>query len=262
MNVIVCIKQVPDTHEVKINPKTNTIVREGIASIINPFDTYAVEEALRIRDVLGGKITALSMGIPNVIKILKYVLMLGADEAILLSDRIFAGADTLATAYTLSLGIQKIGSYDLIICGKQAIDGDTAQVGPSLAEKLGISHITYVSEIEKINKNRIRVKRLVDDGYEIVEALLPAVITVEKGINVPRLPSLKTFKAAEDKKINIWNHKDINADPSLAGLNGSPTQVVKTFTPQYKKSIQILEGTVSQQVEKLVDKLLEKGFLI
>ncbi len=261
MDIIVCVKQVPDTQEVKIDPRTNTIVREGVSSVLNPFDAYAVEEALRIRDRFGGKVIAISMGIQKASKMLKEILALGVDDAVLLSDRVFAGADTLATAYTLALGIQKIGKYDLILCGKQAIDGDTAQVGPSLAEKLNIPHITYASKIEKLESRWIRVRRLVDDGYEIVEASLPAVITVEKGLNVPRLPSLKTFKAAQKKGVKIWNHQDILADPSCTGLNGSPTQVIKTFVPQYGKSVEILEGTMTQQVEKLFHKLSEEGFL-
>lgn len=191
MNVIVCIKQVPGTTEVKMNKETNTIIREGIKSIINPFDTFAIEEALRIKDKFNSKVTGLSMGIPDTSILLKEAMSLGVDEAYLLSDRAFAGADSLATAYTLSMGIKYINDYDLIICGKQATDGDTAQVGPSLAGKLNIPYITYVSEIQELKDGYIKCKRLIENGYEIIESTLPALITVVEDINVPRLPSIK-----------------------------------------------------------------------
>ncbi len=261
MNIIVCVKQVPDTTEVKMNPETNTIIREGVESVVNPFDAFAIEEGLKIKDVYGGKVTALSMGIPDAVQMLKEILALGVDDAVLLSDRKFAGADSLATAYALSLGVKKINDFDLIICGKQATDGDTAQVGPSLAEKLGISHCTYVSHIEEIGSDYIRVKKLVDDGYEIIELSLPAVITVEKGINRPRIPSIKHFKNALEKEVLIWTTADVAADSQLIGLSGSPTQVVRTFIPQYNKEIQILEGTPDQQAKDLMEKLAAENFL-
>jgi electron transfer flavoprotein beta subunit len=188
MNIVVCVKQVPGTNEVKMNKETNTIIREGVESILNPFDAYAIEEALRIRESAGGKVTVLSMGIPAVAEMLKETIALGADEAVLLSDRAFAGADTLATAYALSMGIQKIGACDLVICGKQATDGDTAQVGPSLAERMGIPHTTCVRKIEEIREGYIRCQRMTEDGYEVIEMPLPALITVVKEINEPRLP--------------------------------------------------------------------------
>lgn len=180
MNIIVCVKQVPGTNEVKMDKVTNTIIREGVEAIINPFDLYAVEEALKIKDKFSGMITAISMGIPKVVDTLREVLELGVDSGVLLSDRAFAGADSLATAYTLSKGICKIGKYDLIICGKQATDGDTAQVGPSLAEKLGIPHTTNVSNIQAINEDFIICNRSTDEGYEVIKIFLPAVITVVK----------------------------------------------------------------------------------
>ena len=191
MNVIVCIKQVPGTNEVKMNKETNTIIREGVESIINPFDEYAIEEGLKVRDASSGKATILSMGIPSVETQLRETISLGADETILLSDRAFAGSDTLATSYALSMAVKKISDFDLIICGKQASDGDTAQVGPSLAEKLGIPHTTYVRKIEEIREGYIRCQRMTEDGYEVVEITLPALITVVKEINTPRLPSIK-----------------------------------------------------------------------
>ena len=197
MNIIVCVKQVPATTEVKMNKETNTIIREGIESVINPFDTYAVEEGLRIKDRAEGKVTVVSMGIPAVADMLKQTVALGVDDCVLLSDRAFAGADTLATAYALSMGIRKIGEYDLIICGKQATDGDTAQVGPSLAEKLGIPHATYVRKITGIGDGRIKCQRVTDDDYDYIELSLPALIIVVKEINEPLLSSLKGMMRAK-----------------------------------------------------------------
>jgi len=260
LNIIVCIKQVPATTEVKMNTETNTIIREGVESIINPFDMYAIEEGLRIKEKKGGKVTVLSMGIPSVAELMREAISLGVDDAVLLSDRAFAGADTLATSYTLSKGIKKIGNYDLIICGKQATDGDTAQVGPSLAEKLGIPHTTYVRKIEEIEDNYIRCQRLTDDGYEVVEMPLPALITVVKEINEPRLPSLKNMMRAKKAIITVWNSDDINADKNLCGLKGSPTQVIKTFTPIHNIKSEFLEGTPEEQAKKLADKLLSMHF--
>ncbi|ABK61465.1 MULTISPECIES: electron transfer flavoprotein subunit beta/FixA family protein [Clostridium] len=262
MNVIVCIKQVPGTTEVKMNKETNTIIREGIKSIINPFDTFAIEEALRIKDKFNSKVTGLSMGIPDTSILLKEAMSLGVDEAYLLSDRAFAGADSLATAYTLSMGIKYINDYDLIICGKQATDGDTAQVGPSLAGKLNIPYITYVSEIQELKDGYIRCKRLIENGYEIIESTLPALITVVEDINVPRLPSIKNLRESFDKKVTMLTANDINADTTLTGLNGSPTQVVKTFIPEYDITSEIIEGNPDEQADKLVDKLLSMGLSV
>lgn len=260
MNIVICVKQVPGTTEVKMNKETNTIIREGVESIINPFDTYAVEEGLRIREKSGGKVTVLSMGIPSVAELLKDTIALGADDAVLLSDRAFAGSDTLATAYALSMGVKKIGDVDLIICGKQATDGDTAQVGPSLAEKLGLPHTTYVRKIEEITDNSIRCQRMTEDGFEIIEMPLPAVITVVKEINEPRLPSIKGMMRAKKAVINVWNADDICADKNLCGLKGSPTQVVKTFVPVHDVKSEIIEGDALQQAEKLAEKLLSMQF--
>jgi len=256
VNIIVCIKQVPDTTEIRMNKETNTIVREGIASIINPFDTYAIEESIRIKEKHGGEITAISMGIPSVQELLKEAIALGVDNGVLLSDRAFAGSDTLATAYALSMGIRKISKFDLIICGKQSTDGDTAQVGPSLAEKLGIPHTTNVRKIEEIRDGYIKCQRMIDNGYEIVEMSLPAVITVIKEINNPRLPSIKGVMRARQATVNVWNAADVNADKDLCGLNGSPTQVVETFVPTHEVNAEIFRGDTGQQAKKLVDKLL------
>lgn len=260
MNIVVCVKQVPGTTEVKMNKETNTIIREGVESIINPFDAYAVEEGLRVREKTGGKVTVLSMGIPSVADLLKDTIALGADDAVLLSDRAFAGSDTLATSYALSMGIKKIGDVDLVICGKQATDGDTAQVGPSLAEKLGIPHTTYVRKIEEIRDGYIRCQRMTEDGYEVIEMPLPAVITVVKEINEPRLPSIKGMMRAKKTVVNVWTADDINADKNLCGLKGSPTQVVKTFVPVHDVKSEMIEGDAGEQAKKLADKLMAMQF--
>jgi electron transfer flavoprotein beta subunit len=251
----VCIKQVPDTIEVRLNKETNTIDREGVVSIINPFDTYAIEESIRIKEKFGGEVTAISMGIPSVEELLREAIALGVDRGVLLSDKSFAGADSLATAYTLSMGIKKIGQYDLIICGKQSTDGDTAQVGPSLAQKLGIPHTTNVRKIEEIGEGYIRCQRINDNGFELVELSLPAVITVIKEINQPRLPSIKGIMRASKATIHVWNAEDIAANKSLCGINGSPTQVLKTFVPILNVNTEMIQGDVSQQAKKLIDKL-------
>ena len=261
MNVIVCVKQVPGTNEVKMNKETNTIIREGVEAIINPFDTYAVEEGLRIKDKTNGKVTVLSMGIPNVAELLKETIALGVDDAVLLSDRAFAGADTLATSYALSMGIRKIGQYDIIICGKQATDGDTAQVGPSMAEKLGLPHTTYVRKVEEIREGYIRCQRMTEDGYEVIEMPLPAVITVVKEIAEPRLPSIKGMMRAKKAVVNVWTADDIGADKNLCGLKGSPTQVVRTFVPVHDIQSEMMEGEPKEQAEKLAERLLSMQFM-
>ncbi|NLO39049.1 MAG: electron transfer flavoprotein subunit beta/FixA family protein [Ruminiclostridium sp.] len=261
MNIIVCVKQVPGTNEVKINKETNTIIREGVEAIINPFDEYAIEEAVRIKEKMGGEVTVISMGIPKVADLLRETVAVGVDNAVLLSDRAFAGADSLATAYALSMGIRKIGAYDVIICGKQATDGDTAQVGPSLAEKLGIPHTTYVRKIEEITPNTIRCQRMTDDGYEVIEMPLPAVITVVKEINEPRLPSIKGKLKAKKTEVTVYTADDIGADKNFCGLKGSPTQVVKTFVPVHEIKAEMLDGTAKEQAQKLADKLLSTQFM-
>jgi electron transfer flavoprotein beta subunit len=262
LNIIVCVKQVPGTTEVKINKETNTIIREGVESVINPLDMHAVEEGLSLREKTGGKVTVVSMGIPSVAELLKQTIALGADEAFLLSDRAFAGSDTLATAYALSMGIRKIGGADLIICGKQAVDGDTAQVGPSLAEKLGYPHTTCVRKIEEIGEGFIRCQRMTEDGYEVIELPLPAVITVTKEINEPRLPSIKGMMRAKKAEIKILTAEDIGADKDLCGLKGSPTQVVETFAPVFETRSEMIEGDAAKQAEILAEKLLSMQFTI
>ncbi len=256
MKIIVCIKQVPGTNEVKMDPVTNTIIRENVPAIINPFDTYAIEEAVRIKEKYGAEVYGLSMGIPAAQEMLREAISLGVNDAILLSDRKFAGADTLATSYTLSRGVEKIGDYDLIICGKQATDGDTAQVGPSLAKTLGISYATNISKIIEIQKDSMHCMKITDDGYEEIEIKLPALITVVKEINMPRLPSIKSMKTAKKAEIKIADSADVNADEKRAGLKGSPTQVKRTFVPVHEVNSVTIEGTAEKKAKKLADILL------
>jgi electron transfer flavoprotein beta subunit len=255
MNIIVCLKQVPGTTAVKIDPQTNTLVRQGIESIINPFDTYAVEEAVRIKEKLGGKVTVITMGPPQAETALREAISRGADEAVLLTDRAFGGADTWATARTLAQTILKLKPYDLVICGRQTIDGDTGQVGPEMAEMLGIPFIAYVSRVEEISNNTIRVRRMIEEGHEVIEAVLPALITVSKEINLPRLPSLRGISRSKSAKIPAWGIKELDVDPATVGLSGSSTQVIKIFFPQRVSQAEILTGNPENQVDKLIDKL-------
>ena len=255
MQVIVCIKQVPATTQVKINPETNTLIREGVESIINPYDAYAIEEGLRVRERCGGTVTILTMGPPQAEAALKEAISLGADTAVLLSDRAFAGSDTWATSYTLAQGIKKIGDFDLIVCGKQAIDGDTAQVGPGIAEFLDIPFVAYIRKIEQIKAGYLRVERLMDEGYEIIETTLPALITVVKEINEPRLPSLRGQMKAKQAEITAWNQTDLGAADDKVGLPGSPTKVVKIFTPPPRGKGETLTGSTQEIANKLVGHL-------
>jgi len=255
MNIVVCIKQVPGTTEIKIDPKTNTLVREGVKAIINPFDTYALEEGVRLRERYGGKVTVITMGPPQAEEALRETISLGADEAILLSDRAFAGSDTWATSYVLSKAVTKIASYDIIICGRQTLDGDTGQVGPEMSEMLKIPFVSYVSKIEEIKDKYIRMQRMIEEGHEEVETTLPAIITVVKEINVPRLPSLRGTMKAKSAKIPVWNAAEIGVEADKAGIPGSPTRVVKIFYPKRTHKSEIFQGTVEEQIEKLAERL-------
>jgi len=264
MKIIVCIKQVPETSEVKIDPKTNTLVREGVPSIINPFDMYAIEEAIRLKERYGAKTLVLTMGPPQAEDALREALSIGIDEAIHLCDRAFAGSDTWATSLVLANAIRKIGDFDLIICGKQASDGDTAQVGPGISSHLDIPQATYVRKIDSIDleARKIRVERLVEDGYEILELMLPALITVVKEINEPRLPSLKGKLRAKKQAIPRWGVKDIKLEEGKVGLQGSPTQVVRIFTPPPKTGAVLWEGDpeeLAKKLAKVIKELIWKG---
>lgn len=232
MKIVACIKQVPEISEVMIDPKTHTLKREGVPSIVNPFDENAVEEGLRIKEKYSGELIVITMGPLQAEEALKRCLAMGADEAILLSDKDFAGSDTLATAYTLSLVIKQLKA-DLIICGKQSIDGATAQVGPELAEQLGIPQITYVKKVEIFeDEKRIILHKETDDGYEIIQCKLPVLITVLKILNEPRYPSIRGILTAKKKKVRVMKAQDLKANSAMLGADGSPTQVVNIFTPQ------------------------------
>ena len=255
MNIAVCVKQVPDTSEVKLDPETGTMKREGVPSILNPFDGYAVEEAIRLKEKLGGKVTAVTMGPPQAADVLRHVVAMGVDDVMLLSDRAFAGADTWATSYTLGLGLKKVEDLDLVICGKQAIDGDTAQVGPGVAENLGLPFVAYVRKIIEIADGKMKVERLIEDGYEVVEVTLPAVITVVKEINTPRMPSLKGKMKSKGLEIKPQGAAELGAVADNLGLAGSPTKVVKVFTPPPKGQRETIDGDPREQAAKLVEKL-------
>ncbi len=255
MNIIVCIKQVPETTEVKINPETNTLIREGVKSIINPFDMYAIEEGVRLKERFGGKVTVITMGPPQAENALREAISMGCDEGVLITDRAFAGSDTLATGFILSCAIRKIGDFQLILCGKQASDGDTAQVGPGVSVHLDIPQVTFVKKIEQVSGDIVRVERMIEEGYEVIELRLPALFTVVKEINEPRIPSLRGMMRAKKAQIIQWAAGHIQADSERIGLTGSPTQVVKIFTPPARQGGQIFHGETNDVVEKLTELL-------
>ncbi|MDY6863460.1 MAG: electron transfer flavoprotein subunit beta/FixA family protein [Thermodesulfobacteriota bacterium] len=260
MDIIVCIKQVPDISEiekVKTDPETGTIIREGVPSIVNPFDEYAVEEAIRIKEKIDAKVTILTMGPPQAEEALRKCLSMGADEAVLLTDRAFAGGDTLATGYTLSMAIKKIGKFDLIFCGQQATDGDTAQVGPSIAENLHIPQITYINKLE-IQKKKIVAHREIEGGIEVVECRMPALLTAVKGLNEPRIPKYKGIMQALKKEIIIWKASDLDLEGDRIGLGGSPTNVVKVFSPETRAGGQKFEGLSYDDAAKKILEILKE----
>lgn len=255
MNIIVCIKQVPDTTDVRIDPVTNTLIREGVKSIINPFDMYAIEEAIRLKEKYSGKAVVITMGPPQAEAALREAISLGIDEAVLICDRAFAGSDTLATSYALSCAIKKINNFNLILCGKQASDGDTAQVGPGIATHLDIPQVAYVKKIEELKDNTARVQRMTEEGFEIIRTPLPALFTVVKEINQPRLPTLRGLMLAKKVQVPRWQAQDLDVDINRVGLNGSPTQVVKIFTPPPRKMGEIFQGEPDIVVGQLVEVL-------
>jgi len=258
MEIVVCIKQVPDTTEVRIDPVTNTLIRQGVPSIVNPFDKNALEAALQLKTKYGGKVTVLSMGPPQAKEALKECLAMGADEAILMSDRAFGGSDTLATSHTLAAGIKKIGKVDIIICGKQAIDGDTAQVGPEIAEHLDITQVTYVAKIESVEGNTIRVQREHEEGYEVIDAQLPILLTVVKSINEPRTATVKGVMKANRKEITTWTVDDIVVNASAIGLKGSPTQVRRIFSPEQRVQGEMIQADSAREAAAtLASRLLD-----
>lgn len=262
MKIVVCIKQVPATNDAKIDPDTKRIIREGQKAILNPFDTYAVEEAVQLRDAFGGEVIALSMGPEKASLAIREAISTGADRGILLSDRAFGGSDTYATSYALSKAIETIGDVDLVICGKQAVDGDTAQVGPGIAAHLNWVQATYVMAVEEATDRTIRVKRMHEDGYDICELSFPAVITVVKDINTPRIPTLRGRLASMKSEIPVWKPADIGADLSRIGLDGSPTRVVTTAPPPPRNTItKKITGSSSQCAAELLRELRLRGIV-
>ncbi|MDR0486103.1 MAG: electron transfer flavoprotein subunit beta/FixA family protein [Elusimicrobiota bacterium] len=260
MNIIVCIKQVPNTTDVQIDKDTGRLKREGVESIINPFDEYAIEEGVRLKEKIPGSIvTVITMGPPQAESALREAVSRGADNAVLVCDRAFGGADTLATSFTLASALKSLGGFDIIFCGKQATDGDTAQVGPGIAEALDIPHIAYIKKIESIDEKTIKVQRLMEDGYDIIESQLPLLMTVVKEINTPRIPSLKGKMAAKKAVIKTLTAADIGADLQKIGLNGSPTQVMKIFTPPQRSGGEKFSGKPEEIAVKIVEKFKEIG---
>jgi electron transfer flavoprotein beta subunit len=261
LHVVVCVKMVPDTTQVKIDPVTNTLIRKDVPFITNPFDTRAVEEALRVKDRYEAHVTAISMGPPTAEAVLRRAISLGADDAVLLSDMAFGGADTLATSKVLAEAIRRLDQHrpvDLIICGQQTIDGDTAQVGPGIACRLGMSQLTLVEEISKIDQKArvICVRRRLEQHREVVEAALPAMVTVVREINVPRYPTVPGRLHAADAPLPNWSNSVLKLEPEKIGLRGSPTQVKKIFAPQRSKG-EIVQGEGEQQ-EQAVRRVLER----
>lgn len=254
MEMVVCVKQVPDTTEVKIDPVTNTLVRQGVPSIVNPFDKNALEAALQLKEKNGGKVTVVSMGPPQAKDALKECLAMGADEAYLVSDRAFGGADTLATSYTLAAALKKLGKFDLILCGKQAIDGDTAQVGPEMAEHLGIAQITCCSKFE-VTSDVLKVEREHEEGYEVIEGKMPLLVTVVKSANEPRFATVRGTMKANRKEIPVLTLADLDVDEKRLGLKGSPTQVKKIFTPPSRSGGEMIQA---EHAREAVGILLQK----
>ncbi len=258
MKIAVCVKQVPDTAEVRIDPETNTLVREGVESVLNPLDTFAVEEAVRIRESLGGEVVVFSMGPLQAEEVLREAMALGADRAVLLSAPEFAGADTLATSYTLSCGIRHDGGADIILCGKQAIDGDTAQVGPGIAVHLDLPQLTYVRRIRETTRLYVIAECITDTGFDVLRAEIPVVMTVVKEINEPRLPSLGSWLKAKGAEVPVLSSGEIDAEAEKIGLNGSPTRVRSIRTPDRRKETKMLPDDPALAAAELLEALKEK----
>jgi len=263
MNIIVLIKQVPNTSDVKLDPKTGNLIREGVEAIINPDDLHALETAITLKETYDATVTVLTMGPPQAIDALSEAMGMGADQGVLLSDRAFAGADTWATSFTLGKAIQHIGEFDLILAGRQAIDGDTAQVGPQVADFLDLPQVTYVFDIEGVNADQIVVKRRLEDGYERIQCSLPALLTVIAGAKKPRYPLVSKLLLAcrERAPIKVWNAADIGVTTAEIGLDGSLTHVIKTFAPKFERQGEFLEGSTSEVVHNLIARFKENKLI-
>ena len=257
LNIVVCIKQVPETTEVKFDEETGRLIREGVAAVINPFDEIAIEEGLRIKEKHGGAVKVLTMGPPWAADALRDAIAMGADEGYLATDRAFAGADTWATSLTLAKVIEHMGEYDLIICGLKTTDGDTGQTGPEMAEHMDIPHVCYVNEIVEISDGKVILKRIMDDGVETLEAPLPVLITVSKDINQPRLATLRGRLKAKKAEIKEITNSDLQLPVEEIGLDGSYTRVVKIFEPEVHMAGEVVHGTTDELVEAIFAKLQE-----
>ena len=262
MKIIVCIKQVPDTTEIRIDPVKGTLMRDGVPSILNPDDANALEAALQIKDEYPGTVVdVVTMGPQQASYALRECLAMGADDAYLLSSRAFGGADTCSTSTTLAYGIKKIGDYDFIFAGRQAFDGDTAQVGPQLAQRLGLPAATYVQNIREIRENSVILERQLEDGYEVLEIQRPCVLTAVRELNRPRYMSVIGIEKAYEKEITVWDERDLDIRPQDCGHSASPTKVFRSFTPPPKGKGEMLAGTVNEMAQSLVSKLMEKHVL-
>jgi len=261
VNIVACIKQVPETTEVRVDPETKALIREGVKSVINPFDENAIEAALQLREAHGGKVVVICMGPPQAEESLRQALAMGADEAILLTDPASRGSDTLATSYTLARMVRKVGEFGLVLCGKQAIDGDTGQVGPGLAERLGVPQVTFAIELE-VSDGRLRARRVLDDFFEVIEVKLPAVVTVVKQINEPRHPSMRNVLRAKRAEIAKWSLADLDADSTQTGFDGSPTQVVEVWPPERKTGGKMLDGPVEEVVDEIAGVIKEMNLAV
>ena len=262
MRIAVCVKQVPDTNEIRINPETGTLIRDGVPSILNNDDANALEQALRVKDARpGAEVVAITMGPPQAREMLQECLAMGADEAILLSDRALGGSDTWATTNALAAGLRQAGPFDIIFAGRQAIDGDTPQVGPQIAEKLGVPQITYMREFA-LEGNEVTVKRALEDGYELLRTKLPCVLTAIKELNTPRYMSVPGILKAAKAEIQVWGADEIGVDKTVVGLKASPTNVFRSFTPKPKgKGVTVEGDTPKEQAGNLLASLREKHII-
>ncbi len=260
MHLVVCVKQVPDTDEVRIDPERGTLIRAGVESILNPLDAHAIEAAVSLRERAGGTVTALSMGPPQAEQAVREAIARGCDAGILLTDSAFGGADTWATSFTLAAALRAVGDVDLVICGKQAVDGDTAQVGPGIAAHLGWPQVTYVRRLLELNHRSLTAERLTDYGSETVRVNLPAVLTVLKDLNVPRLPSLVRAMHARRCEVSRWTSQALEAEDDQWGLAGSPTRVVRVFTPPPRGKAIIWDGEPEKSARRLASALAAEGF--
>lgn len=262
MKIAVCIKQVPGTKEVDIDPKTGVLKRSGVRSKMNPYDLFAIETAMRLKADLCAEVTAVTMGPPQAESVIREAYMMGVDRGYLLTDKKFAGSDVLATSYTLATGLKTIDEFQLIICGKQTTDGDTAQVGPAMAEHLGIPHVSWVSRIKDINEKELVAEQNMEDSYEVVKLKYPCLITVDKDIYTPRLPSYVEMKKTESREVNILDFNSFsNTGENNFGINGSPTQVEKVFQPEHSTERTMWKGTAEDNAMKLYELLKEEKFI-